>query len=139
MCRHAARVKTTSTQDWTWSSHRSESHTFDGLTRGKLALSMLHPQRSLSFMPVLRVLFICLLLTGCASPSPQVLVVQTATPSLGSRHSFEMLPPSTNTDGQLPPTTDYAKVDASLRQGLLNHGYRESKKADLRVAYSLTL
>ncbi len=90
-------------------------------------------------MPVLRVLLLCLLLAGCASPSPQVLVVQTATPSLGTHHSFEMLPPSTNTDGELPPTSDYTQIDASLRQGLLNHGYRESKKADLRVAYSLTL
>jgi hypothetical protein len=91
-------------------------------------------------MPVLRILLLSLLLAGCATSSPQVLVVQTATPSLGTRHSFEMLPPSTNnTDGQLPPTADYAQVEASLRQGLLNHGYRESKKAEVRVAYTLTL
>ncbi len=90
-------------------------------------------------MPVLRILLLSLLLAGCATSSPQVLVVQTATPSLGTHHTFEMLPPSTNTDGQLPPTTDYALVEAGLRQGLLNHGYREAKKADVRVAYTLTL
>ncbi|MEN0108899.1 MAG: DUF4136 domain-containing protein [Pseudomonas sp.] len=90
-------------------------------------------------MPVLRVLLLSLLLAGCTTSSPQVLVVQTATPSLGSRHSFEMLPPTTNNAGQLPPTADYAQVEASLRQGLLNRGYRENKKADVRVAYSLTL
>ncbi|MGY4533601.1 hypothetical protein ACVW0Y_002733 [Pseudomonas sp. TE3786] len=94
-------------------------------------------------MPVhpafLRLLLLSLLLAGCSTPAPQVLVVQTATPSLGSHHSFEMLPPSTSTEGQLPPTSDYAHVEASLRQGLLNHGYRESKKAEVRVAYALTL
>jgi len=94
-------------------------------------------------MPVkpffLRVLFLSLLLAGCSSPSPQVLVVQTATPSLGQRHTFEMLPPSTSPDGQLPPTRDYAQVRANLRQGLLNRGYVEAKKAEVRVAYTLTL
>jgi hypothetical protein len=90
-------------------------------------------------MPVLRILLLSLLLAGCATSSPQVLVVQTATASLGSRHTFEMLPPRTSTDGKLPPTSDYAQVEASLRQGLLNHGYKESQKAEVRVAYSLTL
>jgi hypothetical protein len=90
-------------------------------------------------MPALRVLLFTLLLAGCASPAPQVLVVQTATPSLGTRHTFEMLTPSTNPQGQLPPTSDYAHVERALRQGLLNHGYREEKKADLQVAYTLTL
>lgn len=90
-------------------------------------------------MPALRVLLFTLLLAGCASPAPQVLVVQTATPSLGTRHTFELLAPSTNPEGQLPPPTDYTTVERSLRQGLLNHGYREVKKADLRVAYTLTL
>ena len=94
-------------------------------------------------MPVRRFnlffLLLSLLLAGCATSSPQVLVVQTATPSLGTRHTFEMLPPSTSTDGQLPPVADYAQVEASLRQGLLNHGYRESRKAEVRVAYAMTL
>lgn len=90
-------------------------------------------------MPVLRIVLLSLLLAGCASTPPQVLVVQTATPALATRHSFEMLPPSTNPSGELPPKTDYGQVEAGLRQGLLNHGYHESKKAELRVAYSLTL
>ena len=94
-------------------------------------------------MPVpsllLRIFLLSLLLAGCSSPSPQVLVVQTATPSLGDRHTFEILPPSTRPDGELPPTRDYAQVRANLRQGLLNRGYLEAKKADVRVAYTLTL
>ncbi|WP_017939846.1 DUF4136 domain-containing protein [Zestomonas thermotolerans] len=90
-------------------------------------------------MRVIALILLCLGLATCASHIPQIHVVQSATPELAGRQSFQLMPPEQAKSAPAPYPQRYAELGPLLRQGLLERGYRDSQTPQLLAYYWLTL
>ncbi|KAF1055987.1 MAG: hypothetical protein GAK44_00321 [Pseudomonas delhiensis] len=84
-------------------------------------------------------LLLCLALASCThTPAPQARVSHPANARLTGLQRFELMPPE-NAVEALPYRSRYPAINARLRQGLSEHGYRESSTPQIRVYYWLAL
>ena len=90
-------------------------------------------------MRLFSVLLLCLALATCASPIPQIRVLQPAHPDLAGRGTFELVSPEQAVEGELPYRERYAQLAPLIRQGLASRGYQAANDAQLRVYYWLAV
>jgi hypothetical protein len=90
-------------------------------------------------MRLFSVLLLCLALATCASPIPQIRVLQSAAPELAGRGTFALVSPEQAIEGELPYRERYAQLAPLIRQGLERRGYQAAHDAQLRVYYWLAV
>lgn len=89
-------------------------------------------------MRLFAILLLCLALATCTTQIPQARVTQAADGRLAGLQAFRLMPPENAVDA-LPYASRYPLINAWLRQGLEQRGYREAGAAQLRVYYWLAL
>jgi len=89
-------------------------------------------------MRLLAILLLCLALATCTTHIPEAHVTQPADARLSGLHEFQLMPPENAVDA-LPYASRYPLLNAWLRQGMEQRGYRESPQPQLRVYYWLAL
>lgn len=89
-------------------------------------------------MRLFAVLLLCLAVATCTTHTPQAQVSQAGDGRLSGLYDFQLMPPENAVDA-LPYRSRYPLINAQLRQGLIEHGYRESATPQIRVYYWLAL
>ena len=89
-------------------------------------------------MRLFAILLLCLAVATCTTQIPQARVTQPADARLSGLHDFQLMPPESAVDA-LPYASRYPLINAWLRQGLEQQGYRDSPNPQLRVYYWLAL
>ncbi|MES2819516.1 MAG: DUF4136 domain-containing protein [Pseudomonadota bacterium] len=84
-------------------------------------------------------MLLCLLLSGCSSPTPRVALLQPSVAELAGLRRFALQPAQPLPDEQVPDTLRTAQLEGLLRKGLQARGYEAGPPPQLRVAYWLTL
>lgn len=90
-------------------------------------------------MRLFSVLLLCLALATCASPIPQIRVLQPAAPELAGRGTFTLVSPEQAIEGELPYRERYVQLAPLIRQELERRGYQAANDAQLRVYYWLAV
>ena len=89
-------------------------------------------------MRLFAVLLLCLAVATCTTHTPQAQVSQPGDARLSGLHDFQLMPPENAVDA-LPYRSRYPLINAQVRQGLIERGYRESAGPQIRVYYWLAL
>ncbi|MCJ1886715.1 DUF4136 domain-containing protein [Pseudomonas sp. LA21] len=89
-------------------------------------------------MRLFAILLLCLAVATCTNPMPRAQVSHTADARLSGLHDFQLMPPENAVDA-LPYRNRYPLINAQVRQGLVERGYRESATPQIRVYYWLAL
>ncbi len=89
-------------------------------------------------MRLFAILLLCLAVATCSNPVPHAQVAHPADARLAGLRDFQLMPPENAVDA-LPYRSRYPLINAQVRQGLIERGYRESAAPQLRVYYWLAL
>ncbi|WP_374441816.1 hypothetical protein [Pseudomonas panipatensis] len=89
-------------------------------------------------MRLFAILLICLALATCSSTLPQAQVTHPANSRLAGLRDFQLMPPENAVDA-LPYRNRYPLIADWLRQGMSEHGFRDTGTAQVRVYYWLAL
>ncbi|WP_447755556.1 DUF4136 domain-containing protein [Pseudomonas nicosulfuronedens] len=89
-------------------------------------------------MRLFAILLLCLAVATCSSSVPHAQVAHPADARLEGLHNFQLMPPENAVDA-LPYRNRYPLINAQVRQGLIERGYRESAAPQIRVYYWLAL
>lgn len=89
-------------------------------------------------MRLFAILLLCLAVATCSNPVPHAQVAHPADARLAGLRNFQLMPPENAVDA-LPYRSRYPLINAQVRQGLIERGYRESAVPQLRVYYWLAL
>lgn len=89
-------------------------------------------------MRLFAILLLCLAVATCTTHTPQAQVSHPADARLAALRDFQLMPPENAVDA-LPYRSRYPLINAQVRQGLIEHGYRESATPQIRVYYWLAL
>ncbi|AGI22373.1 hypothetical protein H681_02455 [Pseudomonas sp. ATCC 13867] len=84
------------------------------------------------------ILLLCLAVATCTNQVPRAHVSHPADARLPALHDFQLMPPENAVDA-LPYRSRYPLINAQVRQGLIERGYRESATPQIRVYYWLAL
>lgn len=89
-------------------------------------------------MRLFAILLLCLAVATCSNPVPHAQVAHPAEARLDGLHDFQLMPPENAVD-TLPYRSRYPLINAQVRQGLIERGYRESAAPQIRVYYWLAV
>lgn len=89
-------------------------------------------------MRLFAILLLCLAVATCTTQVPRAQISHPADARLSGLHDFQLMPPESAVDA-LPYRSRYPLINAQLRQGLIERGYRESATPQIRVYYWLAL
>ncbi|WP_370600589.1 DUF4136 domain-containing protein [Pseudomonas nitroreducens] len=89
-------------------------------------------------MRLFAILLLCLAVATCTNQVPRAQVSHPADARLSSLRDFQLMPPESAVDA-LPYRNRYPLINAQVRQGLIERGYRESATPQIRVYYWLAL
>ena len=82
-------------------------------------------------MRLFAILLLCLAVATCSYPVPHAQVAHPAEARLAGLRDFQLMPPENAVDA-LPYRSRYPLINAQVRQGLIERGYRESAAPQVR-------